>query len=108
MRPAITLHSANAAFALQGQGDIGTDRLYGFALGARLGLRAAPLPLQLTARLDTDGALRRESFSFGFSVGGETRAGAVVTASGDLRVPDAASLHFVSERSNGSRRRGRH
>lgn len=100
MRPAITLHSPQGDVALQGQGDIGTRRLFGFAVGAKVSVPGAPLPIHLTARLDADGTFRRESFTFGVFVGGESRGAAVMTAGGDLREPDAASLHFASERSN--------
>jgi hypothetical protein len=100
-RPAITLHTAGDGFALQAQSDIGTDRVYGVAFGTRI--RVAPV--HLTVRLETDGALARESFSFGLAIGGENRVGALVTTGGDLRIPDAASLHLSSERSAQTRRR---
>lgn len=103
-RPAATIH-AGSTVGLQAQGEIGTDRLWGFAFGTWLRLPLAPV--QLTARLDTNGDLRRESFSFGLSLGGENRVGALMTAGGDLKVPDAMSFHFSSERSNQPRRRGR-
>ncbi len=103
-RPAVTLHTPSSLFAVQAQGDFGTDRLWGFSFGTRLRLPLAPV--ELTARLDTDGELRRESFTFGFTVGRENRVGALLSSSGDLQVPDAASLHLSSERSNQPRRRG--
>jgi hypothetical protein len=102
-RPAATLR-AGTLFALEAQGEFQRDSVLGYAVGTRLRLPA--LPLELAVRLDTDDRLRRRSFSFGLTWGGENRVGALVTTSGDLRVTDAASLHFVSERSNQPRRRG--
>lgn len=99
-RPAVTLHTPSGAIALQAQGDIGTDQLWGFAFGTSIRLA----PLQLTVRLDTDGGLARQSVALGISFGGESRVGTLVTGSGDLKVLDAASLHLSSERSNKPRR----
>lgn len=100
LRPAATFHTTNDWFALQAQGELGTERLLGFALGTRVG--------PVTARFDTDGRFRRQSVSFGLSFGGENRVGALLTAGANLKVPDAASLHLSSERSNQAKpRRGR-
>ena len=101
LRPAVTFHTPSGAVALQAQGDLETERLRGFAFGARI--RVAPV--LLTVRLDTDGKLRRQSFAFGLAFGGQNRVGTLVTTSGDLKVLDAASLHFSSERSTQSQRR---
>ena len=103
LRPAVTLHTPSGALALQAQGDVGTDRLFGFAVGTTI--RVARL--HVTARLDTDGDLRRQSFAFGLAIGGESRVGTLVTSSGDLKTLDAASLHLSSERSNQPQRRHR-
>ena len=101
IRPAVTLHAAGDLLAVQAQSDIGTDRLWGFAFGTRI--RVAMV--EVTVRLDTDGELGRQSFSFGLAIGGTNRVGALVTTSGDVRVTDAASLHFSSERSTSAPRR---
>lgn len=103
LRPAVTLHAPSDAFALQAQSDVGTKQVFGFAFGAKI--RVAPAIL--TARLDTDGDLRRQTFAFGLAFGGESRVGMLVTSSGDLKTLDAASLHLSSERSNQPQRRHR-
>lgn len=104
VRPAATLRLGGLV-ALQAQGELESAGPLGYAVGTRLRLPATAL--ELTARLDTDSRLRRESFSFGLTWGAENRVGALVTASGDLGVTDAASLHLVSERSSQQRRRAR-
>ncbi len=96
LRPALTLHTPENAFALQTQADFETNGLRGVAFGAAIKLAF----VHLTARLDTNGDLQRESFTFGLSIGGQSRVGTLVTGSGDLRDLDATSLHLTSERSN--------
>ena len=100
-RPALTVHSPNEALALQAQSDLGTDRVWGFSVGTRIRLAG----VQWTARLDTDGELRRESIVFGLSIGGESRVGALASGNGDFSIADAVSLHLSSERSAQTRRR---
>lgn len=103
-RPAATVH-AGRWLALQGQAEADNDHLHGFAFGAQLRLGGGRAPLQLHARLDTDGDLRRQAFSFGLAIGGDDRGIAVFTASGDLKSAEALSLHGVSERSSRASRR---
>ena len=101
-RPAATVHIGEM-FAVQAQGDFESDGVNRFAFGTRLRV-GRRRPFQLSARLDTDADLRRQSFSFGLTVGGESRGAFVATASGDLKQGEAVSFHGVSERSRGSRR----
>lgn len=101
LRPAVTVH-AGGLFALQAQTEATRDRVTGYAFGARLRLGHL---LQLGARLDTDGDMRRQAFSFGLSAGGDDRGIAVFTTSGNLKTGEALSLHGVSERSTRASRR---
>ena len=95
LTPAVTLHTGNGAFALQAQADLDTEGLDGLAFGTAIKLGF----VHVTARLDTNGEVQRESFTFGLSLGGLSRGETLVTAGGDLSQIDAASLHFTSERS---------
>lgn len=61
-------------------------------------------PIEIIARLDTDGGLRRGAFAFGVSLGGQDRFGAVVTTAGDLSRVDEASVYALTARE----RTGRH
>jgi hypothetical protein len=104
-RPGLTLHTPGDALALQVQAELAADRR-GFAFGARADLGvAARFPVRLLVRLDTDRDLRREAIAFGLSVGALNKGAAVVTASGDLRIADAVSLHGASERPRRAPRR---
>jgi hypothetical protein len=104
LRPAVNVHTPGGAFALQAQGEVDTYGLRGFAFGTAINLA----PVHITVRLDTNAELQRESFTFGLSVGGETRVGTLATTSGDLSDMDAGSLHLTSEKSNQPKpRRGR-
>lgn len=102
-RPAVTFHTRDHALGLQAQGAFGDAASSGFSVGARL-LARTPVTLQAIARLDTDRDLRRRTFVFGLSIGGENRVVGVFTTSGDLRTSEAFSLHGVSERPRGRRR----
>jgi hypothetical protein len=96
LRPAVTLHTPESAFAFQAQADIQTNGLRGVAVGTAIKVAF----VHLMARLDTNGDFQRESFTFGLSIGGQSRVGSLMTGSGDLNNMDAASLHLTSERSN--------
>jgi len=97
-RPAATVHAGDVV-AFQAQGELGSDRIHGYAFGVRLRLGSPKMPLQLNVRLDTDRALRRQTFALGLTVGGENRGAAVLTTSGDFKDSEAVSLHGISERS---------
>jgi hypothetical protein len=75
---------------------------YTFALSWRAQAR---LPLEVIARLDTDGGLRRGAFVLGLTVGGQDRLGAVLTTPGDVSGIDAVSLYGLSTREPVARRR---
>lgn len=100
LQPAVTFHTTNGAFALHAQTDIQTDGVTGFAFGTTIRLAV----VHLTARLDTNGDLQRESFTFGLAIGGDTRVGTLASGSGDLSELESASLHLTSERSTQTRR----
>jgi len=85
--------------ALSGHGRFTPDRVIGYALGLRATLQErAARPIGVLARVDTDRALKRTGFAFGFSVGGQDVAGAVLTMPGDVGRVDALSLYGVSTR----------
>lgn len=94
--PALTLRHIGAGAALSAHGRITADSVLGYAFGIRW--TAARWPLELVARLDTDQGFRRGAFVFGLAIGRADVVGAVVTASGDLGVVDAANLYGVAVR----------
>lgn len=98
--PAVTVAPVGPSLALSVHARLTSDSVLGYAFGARWTSRGR-LPVALLARLDTDGGMRRAAFAFGVSVGLDETVGAVVTASGDLRAVDAASLYGVVFRSLG-------
>ena len=55
-------------------------------------------PIEVLARLDTDGGLRRGAFAFGLSIGSQDRVGIVATTPGDVSRVDEASLYGASAR----------
>ena len=55
-------------------------------------------PIELIARLDTDGELRRGAFAFGLAIGGQDRIGLVASTPGDASSVEALSLYGVSSR----------
>ena len=65
-------------------------------------------PIEIIARLDTDGKLRRGEFAFGLSIGSQDRVGLVVTTPGDVSRVDEASLYGASSREPAGRGGGRH
>lgn len=67
-------------------------------LGYAFGLRVQLARVGAFARVDTDRDLRRTALVFGLGFGREDMIGAVLTALGDARDLDTASLHGVSAR----------
>ncbi len=55
-------------------------------------------PIEIIARLDTDGKLRRGEFALGLSIGSQDRVGIVATTPGDVSRVDEASLYGASSR----------
>lgn len=62
-------------------------------------------PIEIIARLDTDGGLRRGAFALGLSIGGQDRFGAVASTPGDVSRIDGASVYGLSTREPAARRR---
>jgi hypothetical protein len=62
-------------------------------------------PIEIIARLDTDGDLRRGAFVLGFSLGAQDRLGAVVSTPGDVSRVEGASVYGLSTRDATARRR---
>ena len=71
---------------------------YNFGLTWRTGGTERRWPIEILARLDTDGGFRRSAFAFGISVGGQDRFGAVVTTPGDVSRIDEASIYGLTAR----------
>lgn len=61
-------------------------------------------PLEIIARLDTDGGLRRGAFALGLSIGGQDRFGAVASTPGDFSRIEGVSLYGLSTREPARRR----
>jgi len=55
-------------------------------------------PIEVLARLDTDGGLRRGAFTFGLSIGSQDRLGIAGTTPGDVSRVDEVSLYGASSR----------
>ena len=70
---------------------------YAFGLGWRT-RGTSRWPIEIIARLDTDGGLRRAAFALGLSIGGENRFGAVATSPGDVSQIDGASVYALVTR----------
>jgi hypothetical protein len=62
-------------------------------------------PIEMFARLDTDGGLRRGAFALGLSIGGQDRFGAVASTPGDVSRIEAASVYGLATREPAARRR---
>jgi len=62
-------------------------------------------PVEIVARLDTDGGLRRAAFVLGLSIGAQDRFGAVVSTPGDVARVDGVSLYGLATREPRARRR---
>lgn len=65
---------------------------------------ASSWPIEIIARLDTDGGLRRSAFVLALSIGGQNRFGAVVSTPGDASHLDGASVFGLVTRQPTSRR----
>jgi len=97
--PSATAQLLARRVVLSALGRLTPDRVAGYAFAARAALRqGAHLPIGLSARLDTDGSLRRAGLTFGFSLGSLDAVGLVATAPGDVGRIDALSAYGVSTR----------
>jgi len=75
------------------------DSVASYAFGASWrAATASRWPIEIIARLDTDGGLRRGAFAFGFSIGGLDRGGLIATTPGDVSRIGALSLYGLSTR----------
>ena len=77
---------------------------YAFGLSWRTGTVQNRWPLEIIARLDTDGGLRRGAFVLGLSIGNQDRVGAVASSPGDASSIDAVSLYGLATREPKKRR----
>ncbi len=55
-------------------------------------------PIEVIARLDTDGDLRRGAFVLGFSIGAQDRFGAIASTPGDVSRVDGVSVYGLATR----------
>jgi hypothetical protein len=55
-------------------------------------------PLEIIARLDTDGGLRRGAFALGLSLGNQDRVGLIASTPGDVSRVDVLSLYGLATR----------
>ena len=77
---------------------------YAFGLSWRTGTDQSRWPLEIIARLDTDGGLRRGAFVLGLSIGHQDRVGAVASSPGDASSIDNVSLYGLATREPKKRR----
>ena len=93
------------ALGLSADARITTDSVASYAFGASWRVATASRwPVEIIARLDTDGGLRRGAFAFGFSIGGQDRGGLIGTTPGDVSRIDDVSLYGLSTREPGPSR----
>jgi hypothetical protein len=97
MIPVVTLRPIGA-IALSAHALATTDSVAAYAFGLTWRSRLGRWPLELLARLDTDGGLRRGAFAFGISIGGQDRVGIVATTPGDVSGVEAASAYGLAAR----------
>lgn len=108
--PGFTLQpSVLSQLALSADARITTDSVASYAFGAGwrtggAGINASRWPIEIIARLDTDRGLRRSAFAFGLSIGGQDRAGLIVTTPGDVSGVNELSLYALSSRQPASGR----
>ena len=100
------------AFGFSTYARITPDSVTAYAFGvswrtAAMTARGTPArwPIEIIARLDTDGGLRRGAFALGLSIGAQDRFGAVVSTPGDVSRIDGASVYGLSTREPAARRR---
>ncbi len=87
------------ALALSADARLNTDSVQSYAFGAAWRVASdSRWPLEIIARLDTDGGLRRGAFALGFSLGGQDRGGLVASTPGDVSRIGTLSLYGLSTR----------
>jgi hypothetical protein len=103
--PGATWHPAPVpAAGLSVHARVTPDSVAAYAFGVSWRAGKGRWPLEIIARVDTDGGLRRGAFVLGLSVGGQDRIGAVASSPGDVANIDGASLYGVSSREPARRR----
>lgn len=104
--PGATWHPAAVAAGLSLHARVTPDSVaaYAFGLSWRTGTTQSRWPLEIIARLDTDGGLRRGAFALGLSIGNRDRVGAVVSTPGDASSIDGVSLYGLATREPAKRR----
>ena len=95
--PGATWHPTPAA-ALSAHARITPDSVAAYAFGVSWRAGQGRWPVEIIARLDTDGGLRRGAFALGLSIGSRDRVGAVATSPGDISTIDGMSLYGLSTR----------
>jgi hypothetical protein len=98
LQPAATVHVMQARLTFTARAAFVSSRALGYAFAARARLGNPVRPIGLIARIDTDQALRRGAFAFGFSFGSQDQVGLVATTPGDLSSVNAVSLYGQSSR----------
>ncbi|MGH7519948.1 MAG: hypothetical protein ACREMI_01580 [Gemmatimonadales bacterium] len=96
--PSFTWHPSRIpALGFSADARLTTDSVasYAFGLSWRGLLR---WPVEVIARLDTDGGLRRGAFVLGVTFGGQDRVGVIASAPGDVSRVDGVSLYGLSTR----------
>src|SRR3989442_12050347 len=96
--PGATWHPSPApALAFSAAAGITPDSVASYAFGVSW-RTAGQRPIEILARLDTDGGLRRAAFALGLSIGGQDRICAPVTSPAQASRIAGARLSGVSMR----------
>jgi hypothetical protein len=93
------------AAGLSAHARITPDSVAAYAFGASWRAGRGRWPVEIIARLDTDGGLRRGAFALGLSIGSRDRIGAVASSPGDVSTIDGVSLYGLSTREPARQRR---
>ena len=80
------------------------DSVAAYAFGVSWRAGGGRWPVEIIARLDTDGGLRRGAFALGLSIGGRDRMGVVASTPGDVSTVDGVSVYGLSTREPQRRR----
>lgn len=107
--PGLTWHpAALQGFSFSTHARITPDSVAAYAFGVSwrsVGGVGRRWPIEIIARLDTDGDLRRGAFVLGLSIGGQDRFGAVASTPGDVSRVEGVSLYGLATREPATRRR---
>jgi hypothetical protein len=102
--PGATWHPGRlGGFWLSTYARINPDSVERYAFGVTW-RTVGPRPIEVIARMDTDGGFRRAAFVLGLSIGGQNRVGAIVSSPGDVSRLDGASLYGLATREPSTRR----